>query len=117
MDYASLTLQARAAGGLEPLGVSANRVSKSTSEYQRYHQIGQEFEGILVRQMLRELRTGSMVSGADSVNSGYRAMAEDQLADSLVRGGGFGMAEAFARQMMAQIQAAELIASGDKAVK
>jgi Rod binding domain-containing protein len=116
MDNAALTLQARISGGVDPLSPQVSGALNAKADYQRFQKIGQEFEGILVRQMLRELRTGSMVSGADSVNSGYRAMVEDQLADSLARGGGFGMADAFARQMMGQIRAAELIDLAGKAV-
>jgi Rod binding domain-containing protein len=116
MDYATLTLQARLSGGLDTLQAKPAHAADPKAQYQQYKEIGEGFEGILVRQMLRELRTASQGPESAAANSGYRAMAEDQLADSLVSGGGFGMADAFARQMMGQIKAAELIDQRQKAV-
>ena len=77
----------------------------------------QEFEAVLLRQLLREVRASSMVDAAKGSNSAYLQMADEQLANQLVSQGGFGFGKAMADQMLKQVQAAKLITSSSIAVK
>lgn len=64
-----------------------------------------EFERTLLRQMLQEMRSGSMVESSSESRS-YTDLADDRMADSLVRSGGVGLGKAMAEQFLRQIDSA-----------
>lgn len=88
-----------------------------TEQVKKIKQSAQEFEAVLLRQLLREVRSSSMVDSNKGINSAYLQMADEQLANQLVSQGGFGFGKAMADQMLKQVQAAKLITSGPNAVK
>ena len=63
----------------------------------------QEFEGILVRQMLRELRESPFSPEADILSKSYRDLGDDQLATHVAQVGGFGFGKAMSDLMLRQI--------------
>jgi Rod binding domain-containing protein len=64
-----------------------------------------EFERTLLRQMLREVRSGSLIEGSSESRS-YMEIADDRMADSLVKSGGVGLGAAMAEQFLRQIDSA-----------
>jgi Rod binding domain-containing protein len=70
-----------------------------------------EFERTLLRQMLREIRSGSLVESSSESRS-YMEIADDRMADSLVRSGGVGLGAAMAEQFLRQIDSARSIGLG-----
>ena len=77
----------------------------------------QEFEGILVRQMLRELRQSPFAPQGDIMSKSYQESADDQLAKHMVESGGLGFCKAMADLMLRQIQQSSLIGSPSTSVK
>ena len=67
-----------------------------------------EFEKLLIRQMLREIRSGSLVSSS-SESRGYMDIADDQLVDVFQGSGGLGFGTAMAQQFLQQIGVAKAI--------
>lgn len=65
-----------------------------------------EFERILLRQMLREVRAGSLVQSSTESQS-YMELADDRMADFMTQAGGLGLGKAMAEQFLAQIRAAQ----------
>ena len=88
-----------------------------TEHVKKIKKSAQEFEAVLLRQMLRELRSSSLSDASKSSNSNYLEMADEQMANNLAAQGGFGFGSAMAKQMLQQVQAAQLINSASKAVK
>lgn len=76
----------------------------------------QAFEGILIRQMLKELRNSPFVESTQNDSKAYVDMADDQLANTLAKNGGFGFGKAMAELMLRQIQTAGLIKTADSSV-
>lgn len=70
-----------------------------------------EFERTLLRQMLREVRSGSLIESSTESRS-YMEIADDRMADSLVRSGGVGLGAAMAEQFLRQIDSARSISTG-----
>ena len=75
-----------------------------------------EFEGILVRQMLRELRESPFAPQGDIMSKSYQESADEQLAKHIVQAGGLGFGKAMAELMLRQIQQSSLIGSSPAAV-
>ncbi len=88
-----------------------------SAQIKKIKQSAQEFEAVLLRQILKEVRSSSLVEGNKGSNSAYLDMADEQLANQLAAQGGFGFAKSMADQMLKQVQAAKLITSGPYAVK
>lgn len=65
-----------------------------------------EFERILLRQMLREVRAGSLVQSSTESQS-YMELADDRMADFMAQAGGLGLGRAMAEQFLGQIKAAK----------
>ena len=100
--------------------VSAKPLSSGvadTPQIQKIKQTAQDFEAVLLRQLLKEVRSSSLVNEIKGSNSTYLEMADEQLANQLAAQGGFGFGKAMADQMLKQVQAAKLITSGVNAVK
>ena len=100
--------------------VSAKALSvpaADTDQTKKIKQSAQEFEAVLLRQMLKEVRASALTDSNKGSNSTYLDMADEQLANQLAAQGGFGFGKAMADQMLKQVQAAKLITSGVNAVK
>jgi Rod binding domain-containing protein len=82
-----------------------------TATTQKIQKNAQEFEGILVRQMLRELRESPFAPQGDIMSKAYQESADDQLAKHIVQAGGLGFGKAMADLMLRQIQQSSLIGS------
>ncbi|MBU3723794.1 MAG: hypothetical protein FGM19_12955 [Limnohabitans sp.] len=101
--------------------VSAKPLSSGvaeTAQIQKIRHTAQEFEAVLLRQMMREMRNSvfSETSKGGS-NATYLSLADEQLANNMASQGGFGFGKAMAQQMIQQVQAAQLINPTAKAVK
>ncbi len=89
-----------------------------TAQIQKIKHTAQEFEAVLLRQMMREIRSSVFSeTGKGGSNATYLSMADEQLANSMAAQGGFGFGKAMANQMIQQVQAAQLINSTANAVK
>ena len=86
-------------------------------QVKKIKQSAQDFEAVLLRQLLREVRSSSLTDSSKSSNSTYLQMADEQLANQLAAQGGFGFGKSMAEQMLKQVQAAKLITPGANAVK
>jgi Rod binding domain-containing protein len=76
--------------------------NKALSQDQKIAEASRQFEAILVRQFLSESQKPVINSEfSDNSNSAgiYQDMITNQLADSLSRGGGIGLAKTFERQL------------------
>lgn len=89
-----------------------------SAQIQKIKHTAQEFEAVLLRQMMREMRNSVFSeTGKGGSNATYLNMADEQLANSMAAQGGFGFGQAMARQMIQQVQAAQLINPAANAVK
>ena len=88
-----------------------------SDQVKKIKQSAQDFEAVLLRQMLKEIRSSTLIDSSKGSNSTYLDMADEQLANQLASQGGFGFGKAMADQMIKQVQAAKLITSGPNAVK
>ena len=93
-----------------PVGLDADQVKK-------IKQSTQEFEAVLLRQMLRELRSTAINPNNKNSHSTYLEMADEQMANQLAAQGGMGFGKAMAQQMIQQIQASKLITSSPMTVR
>jgi len=101
--------------------VSAKPLSSGeadTPQIQKIKQTAQDFEAVLLRQMMREIRNSAFSeSSKGGSNAAYLSLADEQLANSMAAQGGFGFGKAMAQQMIQQVKAAQLINSAANAVK
>ena len=89
-----------------------------TPQIQKIKQTAQDFEAVLLRQMMREIRNSVFSeSSKGGSNATYLSMADEQLANNMAAQGGFGFGKAMAQQMIQQAQAAQLIHAAANAVK
>jgi len=88
-----------------------------SDQVKKIKQSAQDFEAVLLRQMLKEIRSSALADSNKGSNSTYLDMADEQLANQLAAQGGFGFGKAMADQMLKQVQAAKLITSGANTVK
>ena len=88
-----------------------------SDQVRKIKQSAQDFEAVLLRQMLKEIRSSALADSNKGSNSTYLDMADEQLANQLASQGGFGFGKAMADQMLKQVQAAKLITSGPYTVK
>ena len=88
-----------------------------SDQVRKIKQSAQDFEAILLRQMLKEIRSSALAETNKGSNSTYLDMADEQMANQLASQGGFGFGKAMADQMLKQVQAAKLITSGPYTVK
>jgi len=66
----------------------------------------QEFESILIRQMLQKMRDSSINPYRDETSNAYLALGDDQFAKIISESGGFGFGQAMAEQLIRQIEQA-----------
>lgn len=88
-----------------------------SDQVKKIKQSAQDFEAVLLRQMLKEIRSSALADSNKGSNSTYLDMADEQMANQLAAQGGFGFGKAMADQMLKQVQAAKLITSGANTVK
>jgi len=88
-----------------------------SEQVKKIKQSAQDFEAVLLRQMLKEIRSSALADSNKGSNSTYLDMADEQMANQLAAQGGFGFGKAMADQMLKQVQAAKLITSGANTVK
>ncbi len=101
------TLQSRSAPANLPLDRLAD--SKQLSEAQKVAEAGRQFEAILVRQILGEAMKPVIKTefNAPSAHSGiYQDLIVNQMADSLTRSGGMGLASSLSRDLSRQLSSA-----------
>jgi len=83
--------------------------NKALSQDQKIAEASRQFEAVLLRQFLSE-STKPVISSEFSDNSNaagiYQDMITNQLADSLSRGGGIGLAKTFEQQLASHRQPA-----------
>jgi Rod binding domain-containing protein len=95
-----------------------SNVAVDSAQIKKIKQTAQDFEAVLLRQMMRELRNSVFSeSSKGGSNATYLSLADEQLANNMAAQGGFGFGKAMADQMLKQVQAAKLITSGPNAVK
>ena len=75
-----------------------------------------EFEQLLVQQMLREVRGTGLSNASSGASTFYWQMVDEGMAKNIVDAGGLGFGKSMADQMLAQIQARQLIDTPEKAV-
>ena len=68
-----------------------------------------EFESILIRRMIQQMRDNSISSYRDQVSSNYVDLADDQFSNMIASQGGFGFGDAMARQLVEQIGVAKRV--------
>jgi Rod binding domain-containing protein len=62
-----------------------------------------DFEGIMVRHMLESMQKTTEINGKSHENSGYQSMATEALANSIVSGGGLGLADLIAHTLESEM--------------
>ena len=118
-----MNLTSAQAAGLVPAGSmyapvrASEPVPTDPEQVKKIHETAQAFEGILLRQMLREIRNASLFSPPKTSNTAYLEMADEQLANHVSASGGFGFATKMAEQMLQQIQGKALITQPQTSVK
>jgi Rod binding domain-containing protein len=90
-------------------GAAPQASAAATAQINKIRQAAEGFERTLLRHMLQELRSSSMAASDSPVSQGYAQIGDDHLAEHLARAGGLGLAQAMTRQLMAQVQMAQLI--------
>ncbi len=83
----------------KPMAVPA----ADSAQVKQIKQTAQEFEAVLLRQMLRELRSSALSEANKGSNTSYLEMADEQMANNLAAQGGFGFGKAMANQMIQQV--------------
>jgi Rod binding domain-containing protein len=68
-----------------------------------------EFESILVRRMIQQMRDNSISPYRDQVTSNYVDLADDHFSKMIASQGGFGFGDAMARQLIEQIGVAKRV--------
>ncbi|MEO8426472.1 MAG: rod-binding protein [Verrucomicrobiota bacterium] len=90
------------------------------SENQKVHEVSRQFEALLLRQILHDAQKTvipSRYGGNSSVNSIYQDLSTAQLADSISKSGGFGLAGNLEKQLGRQLlikDSASAISPGEK---
>jgi Rod binding domain-containing protein len=85
-----------------PASAGGSTVDPKTVQKIKSHAV--EFESMLIRQMLRELRQSPFKPEVRTDSKSYLEMGDEQFAKSLAQSGGFGFGKAMADMMLKQIQ-------------
>jgi Rod binding domain-containing protein len=93
---------------VRPADLSLEQVSTSSvfTEQQKVAELARQFEGVMIRQMLREARqpmTDPAIGGGSSETRAYTDMVTDRMADAITSGGGIGVASSLQAQLLRQI--------------
>ena len=85
------------------LSADARRLTAIGDERTQIEKAAKGFELILARTWLASVRNAS-IEPQSELTSGYRTLADDQLAAHFVNQGGFGLASSLVEQMMKQVE-------------
>jgi Rod binding domain-containing protein len=79
--------------------------NKSISDADKVTEVSRQFEAVLLRQILQDIRKPVLAPAeGDATATGiYSDMINNQLADSISRSGGFGLAKSLAGQLSHQV--------------
>ena len=93
---------------IDPADIPLDRLAGDTriTEQQKIGEAGRQFEAILLRQILtaaQKTTFKSRYTDDSMAGSIYRDMTVKQLADSMSRGGGIGLAKALNKQLTKQL--------------
>jgi flagellar protein FlgJ len=93
---------------INPADVPLDRLAGDTrlTDQQKVGEAGRQFEAILLRQILtaaQKTTFKSKYTDDSTASSVYRDMTVKQLADSMSRGGGLGLAKALNKQLAKQL--------------
>jgi Rod binding domain-containing protein len=79
--------------------------NKNVSDADKVTEVSRQFEAVLVRQILQDIRKPILAKeeGDPAVNGIYNDMINNQMAESITRSGGFGLAKSLAAQLSHQI--------------
>ncbi len=80
-------------------------------EHDEIRRASQEFESILIRQMLQRMRDSSINPYREATSSSYLAIGDDQFAKIIGENGGFGFGQAMADQLIRQIDQAKQLST------
>jgi Rod binding domain-containing protein len=78
--------------------------NSSVSDAEKVAEVSRQFEAVLLRQILADIRKPLLASaeGDPAVNGIYSDMINNQLAESISRSGGFGLAKSLTTQLTHQ---------------
>jgi len=79
--------------------------NKNVSDADKAEEVSRQFEAVLLRQILQDIRKPVLAPAeGDATTTGiYSDMINNQLADSISRSGGFGLAKSLAGQLRHQV--------------
>lgn len=80
---------------------TANTEATATAENKKALKTAREFESLLIHSMLKSMRKTTLAENTSNQRALYDDMLDKQLAETMVKGGGLGVAE----QLMAQLKA------------
>ncbi len=77
----------------------------SISDADKVAEVSRQFEAVLLRQIMQDIRKPVLApaEGDATANGIYADMINNQLADSISRSGGFGLAQSLAAQLTHQV--------------
>jgi Rod binding domain-containing protein len=79
--------------------------NKNISDEEKVEEVSRQFEAVLVRQILQDIRKPLLApaEGDKTANGIYNDMINNQMADSISRSGGLGLAKTLAGQLSRQV--------------
>jgi Rod binding domain-containing protein len=79
--------------------------NKNVSDADKVEEVARQFEAVLLRQILQDIRKSVLApaEGDPTATGIYSDMINNQLADSISRSGGFGLAKSVAAQLTHQV--------------
>jgi len=79
--------------------------NKSISDTEKVAEVSRQFEAVLLRQILQDIRKPILApaEGDATADGIYSDMINNQMADSISRSGGFGLAKSLAGQLARQV--------------
>ena len=79
--------------------------NKNVSDQDKVEEVSRQFEAVLLRQILQDIRKPVLAAaqGDKTANGIYADMVNNQMADSISRSGGLGLAKTLAAQLSRQI--------------
>lgn len=86
-------------------------------ETSKIHNAAQQFEGLMIGEMLKSVRDASsdgwLGSGSSDASDSAQSMAEAQFASALASGGGLGLAKMIERNLSKEASAQNVTATPD----
>jgi Rod binding domain-containing protein len=87
------------------LPLEALATNSKVSDADKVAEVARQFEAVLLRQIMHDIRKPTLAhaEGDATANGIYADMINNQMADSISRSGGFGLAESLAAQLAHQV--------------